>query len=160
MTSPERPQHQEIWDKLSQDAHAVVLWLGPLTATSADRDFLEHMAREPVEELGGHKTNLQRGLNELQQFGILESVTYVDELKETIARFKPTRDILDPLLSHPLTDEEMAYLKAKYDLEWYEGQPKKSGVWDQPRFRLKTDFKQYVAKQWEDRLGFSFEDRK
>lgn len=160
MTMPERPQNEEIWDKLSQDALAVVLWLGPLTATSADREFLEHMAEEPVDELSGQKVNLDRALNELQQFGVLERVTYIDELRETVERNKPTRDINDYLMVRELTEGEREYLRALHSIEHYERDPKASKVWAEPRLRLQAGFKGYAAKQWEDKLGFNFEDRK
>jgi len=85
-------------------------------------------------------------MNELRQFDVLEQVTFIQELQETVER-------LSPLAPEPqwylktnasLSPEQQEYLRAKDNLERAEAYDDYREKWSQPRYRLKADFKQYV----------------
>lgn len=137
-STPETPI--SIWEMLSIDAKKLSIFLGsPITATSQGMELLSSMAQGEFE--------LEPALKELQQFGVLEQVTFLQELDEIVngpnATPPPDKWFLKP--DYTLSPEEKAYLRAKESLERAANNPQAKEQWSKPRFRLTKEYKKFMG---------------
>lgn len=112
-----------------------------ILATSGNREYLEAMAGD---------FDLEKAMGELGDRGVLEQVTFAQELDETMEKLKPDRDLLD-INASLLSDDEREYLRAKDNRDRYHNDPERYKKWEEPRWRLKDDFKGFVKTPMESR---------
>lgn len=129
---------QDIWSKLSSDAQKTCIFLGPLTATSLSPTMLANMMKIPEKDLDSI-------FADLKQFGILQEITFVQELEEKVATLPAPETNWYLRQGAKLTDDQSEYLRAKANLEQYNKDPQQHKAWKQPRVRLESTFKKYVV---------------
>lgn len=135
--SEETASEEKVWDRLSGDAKRVCSWIG--RKTTADPEMLEYIAE------GEENFDLTKALTELRDLGVIEEITYLQELKEAASK-EPTRDLLAPILEPPMTDEEKRYVGAVHDLQEYKENPSRFKEWEKPKPRVVSQFRKFVSE--------------
>jgi len=143
-----------IWSKLSEDAQNLAISMNPGGEFSQRRDFLEEASQDP--DMG---FNLEIGIKELSELGLLQQITLLQERREQLANMpKPRAIMLIPHNQIPkdkinerleeLTEDERKYFRLSRQIEDYEKnhekEPSKYEGWEKPRFRLVSDFQSFI----------------
>ncbi|GEM_PF-4958925 len=147
MTGRSQEVSREIWENLSRDAQKLAIYVATGGGLSQGMDFLQCMAEYPEDGF-----DLERGMSELLEFGLLEIITLAQEKKEMLAGMPKPRDLLlVPLSEIPqerlrerlgmeLTEEERRYFRLIREVEEYGAKkgenPERYESWEEPRYRL------------------------
>jgi hypothetical protein len=132
-----------IWDKLSENTKELCIYLGVFTTTSMSEESLR-----AVSEQSG--INLDRSLRELRDFGVLQQVTQIQEMEETVRTGNGPQTDWHLIPGAMLTSEEIEYLRIKDDLDAYHRDPEGHASWSEPRFRLEAEFKSFIKNIFSD----------
>lgn len=130
-----------IWEKLSGDEKTVAkILVNKYPATPYE------MLIAAVSIKGITAEALNKCLRMLQNYGVLESSTYLDRLKEQIAKAPhvPLKVDFDALLS----EEQRDAVQARVSLEKYDQNPSPYESWTKPSYyRLTAEFRNFVREK-------------
>ena len=128
----EKESLQKIWDSLSDYEKEILDAIG-----------IVPIGRESMGQMFGEEVTV-----ELERKGILETTSYVAELKATVERFKPDHDLLAP--DAVWTEEDKQYSKAVSNLRTYErdrSTDPKIREWGEPSLlKVKAEYGTFIKK--------------
>ena len=140
-----------IWGQLSRDAKLLTFFLASGHGLSQGQELIEVMSQN--ETMGFDR---EKAMAELSDTGVLDEITFIQEMRERLAKMpKPRQAIIGPLeerLKADLwpTDEEREYIRLRYQIATYEENPEQNESYDEPRYRLKPEFQEFMEEMLED----------